>query len=156
MLKPLYFIGLLILVSSCRKLGSSPDDSIAPNFDFASNSYFTPKEINKYRGFVECSETPYWEGKPIKLQGYMIRININTTAKSFFLYEDYNLSSPNNSSIIIHYESKDSAIITKTLLDNKDKHCLMRTTCFTGEGYIEKCMKIVRFTITKPEDLEFK
>jgi hypothetical protein len=115
--------------------------------------------MRSYKGSLECNGTaPYWEGKITKLQGFIFSGNVNTSDKSFFLYDDIDITSATNANnaIAVYYQSKDSAAITRALLTNKDKHSIMRVTCFTGQAIIDKCERFIKFTITKPEDLEFK
>ena len=38
----------------------------------------------------------------------VFEININPATKSFFLYSNYNLGDPSNTTLVIYFESKDS------------------------------------------------
>ena len=148
---------MVLVIYSCGT--KTPVASTAPEIDFTSANYFKPSEMRNYKGSLECNgTTPYWEGKMTKLQGFIFSGNVDTTNKNFFLYDDINIKSPTNanSAVIVYYQSKDSATISKALLDNKDKHAIMRVTCFSGQAIINGCERFIKFTITKPEDLEFK
>jgi hypothetical protein len=155
MKKNILFLLLVLIYCSCST--TSPVGPSQPEIDFKSVNYFTPAEIRKYRGSLECDgQTPYWEGKTIRLQGFIFSGNVNTIKKSFFLYETNDLASSTNTAIVVYYQSKDSATISKALLDNKDKHCIMRVTCLTGQAIIDKCERFINFTITNFSDLDFK
>jgi hypothetical protein len=128
-----------------------------PEIDFsANNNYFTPTEISKFKGSINCDETPYWKGQKIKLQGFIYSGNIDVKAKKFFLYDNIKFFDSTTGATIVYYQSKDSITISKTLLENLDKHCLITASCLTKEVFIEKCQRLITFTLTKPEDLEFK
>ncbi len=148
----IFLIGLFFCACKTNK----PIDPVKSEMDFTSSNYYTPADINKYKKSVKCDETPYWEGKTIKLQGFLFSGNINVRDKKFFVYNYNNVFDANNDAIIVHYLSRDSASISKKLIDNSDKHCLIRVMCFTKETVIEGCVRIVQFTLIKPEDLEFK
>jgi hypothetical protein len=142
----------------CCTTTKSPIDPIRPEIDFVSSSYFTPTEINKFKRGVKCDEMPYWEGQTVKLQGFLFSGNISATNKRFFVYDNINVFDTSNEAIVVHFQSKDSATILKAIFDtnNKDKHCLIKAACLTKETYIESCVRLIQFTLTKPEDLEFK
>jgi hypothetical protein len=147
------FLGILAVLS-CTS--TEPVKPILPEIDFSSSNYFTPTDINGYKLGVECTETPYWDNKNVRLQGFIFSGNINTAEKKFFLYDNIKVFESTNRSISVHYLTKDSAIISKALLDNSDKHCLIKVRCITWENDIFGCKKGIQFTIMKPEDLEFK
>jgi hypothetical protein len=158
MKKKLIFFCLVLCFLSCKKKLIEPVESIAPEIDFFSSNYFAPSEVNNFKGLVKCSEPAYWEGKRLKLQGFLFSGNINTRDKKFFVYDNIKVFEATNRAFEVYYQSKDSITISRILLDsvNKDKHCLMQVTCFTTQTVIEGCVKVVKFTLTKPEDLEFK
>jgi hypothetical protein len=147
---------LLAIVGLCAC--KTKVEPVKPEIDFSSPNYFTPSEITKYKVGVSCGENPYWEGKSVKLQGFLFSGNINPRDKTFFLYDNIKIFDPLNLAVIIHFQPKDSAVMMKKLLDanNKDKNCFIKATCFTFSGIIINCETIIDFTITKPEDLEFK
>ena len=148
----LLFLGLV----SCTKVG--PDTTTPkPEIEFTS-AYVTPSVIASCKLTTSCEEnsTPYWEGKALNLQGFTWASNIDSVGKSFFLYSKYVLADPTQPQIIIYYESKDSLPVTKLLLANKDKHCFLTVTCLTYKGFFDSCQKIIRFTLKRPEDIEFQ
>ena len=155
MKKELILFLLILGFFSCQK---KPVEPTYPEIDFLSSNYFAPSEINNCKGIVKCSEDAYWEGKRLKLQGFLFSGNIDIRDKKFFVYDSINIFAVGNRSFEVYYQSKDSVTLSKILLDNvnKDKHCLMQVTCFTTQTVIEGCVKVVKFTLTKPEDLEFK
>jgi hypothetical protein len=143
----LYF---LFFTYSCTKTQIIERSEI----DFTANIFYTPAYIVSHKRNIPCSENPYWEGKNIKLKGFVFQGNINISEKSFFLYESTNIRSTDV--INIKYESKDSLQISKLLLDNKDKYCEITAVCETDQAIIDECLKIIRFMIKRPEDLVFK
>ena len=155
MKKELIFFLLILGFWACKK---KPIEPTYPEFDFFSSNYFAPSDANNFKGVIKCSEDAYWEGKKLRLQGFLFSGNINTRDKKFFVYDNIKVFEADNRSFQDYYQPKDSISISKILLDsvNKDKHCLMQVTCFTTETVIEGCVKVVKFTLTKPEDLEFK
>ena len=151
-----FILVFMIFFSSCSMTNNKVDPD-KPELDFLNNNYLSPAVVFKYKINVDCSTTPYWEGQKLKLQGFVYSGNINTVDKGFFLYEKPNIGESPNEILGIGYLSKDSAVITKVLLANKDKNCLLKVTCSSSFKYLSSgCSKGIEFTITKPEDLEFK
>ena len=151
----LFYPFLFLSIWSCTKVG--PDATTPkPEIDFSSKSYITPYELWEKKIVIGCSETSYWEGKTLNIQGFTWASNIDSVGKSFFLYSKYVLADPTQPQIIIYYESKDSLPVTKLLLANKDKHCFLTVTCLTYKGFFDSCQKIIRFTLKRPEDIEFQ
>jgi hypothetical protein len=146
-------LGILAIFSCTSSHNVTPT---LPEIDFSSSNYFAPKDIYGFKLGVECTETPYWDNRTVKLQGFVFSGNIDVKAKKFFLYDNIKVFESTNQFMSVHYQSKDSAIISKALLDNSDKHCLIKVRCVTWENYIFECKKGIQFTIIKPEDLEFK
>ena len=147
----LLFLGLV----SCTKVG--PDTSPEQEIEFTS-AYVTPSVIIARKLTTPCGDnsTPYWEGKTLNLQGFTWASNIDSVQKYFFLYSKYVLADPTQRQIVIYYDSKDSLPITKLLLANKDKHCFLTVKCLSEENYVKNCGKIIRFTLQRPEDIEFQ
>ena len=146
------FIVLMVLLSmSCTKGPVNTPSTKEIDFTSSFSNYFTPAQIKTYKLRVNCGETAYWEGKPIKLQGFCLQSD--TIQKFFFLYE---ARTPDTETIAVYYNSKDSVVMAKKLRENRDKHCLVQATCLSEEGITIGCNKVVRFTLAKPEDLEFK
>ena len=147
----LLFLGLV----SCTKVG--PDTSPEQEIEFTS-SYVTPSVIADRKLTTPCGDnsTPYWEGKTLNLQGFIWASNIDSVQKYFFLYSKYVLADPNQLQIVVYYGSKDSLSITKLLLANKDKHCFLTVKCLSEVNYFNNCGKIIRFTLQRPEDIEFQ
>lgn len=148
-------IFVILVWGSCST--KTPVEPTFPEIDFsANNNYYTPTDIGKFKGSVNCDEIPYWGGQKIKLQGFIYSGNIDVKAKKFFLYDDIKFFDSATGATIVYYQSKDSVAISKALLENKDKHCLITASCLTKEVFIEKCRRLITFTLIKPEDLEFK
>jgi hypothetical protein len=156
-MKQLIVISLAIF-SCCRCTTKGPVEPTKPDFDFISSNYFSPTAINKFRWSEQCSVTPYWDRETVNLQGFLYSSNINAANKQFSIYDNVKVFDASNESVIVHFQSKDSAAILKAILDvnNKDKYCLINTACLTKETGIEGCLRLVQFTLTKSQDLEFK
>ena len=153
MFKILFVFVSLLFALSCTK---SPAEEEKPLFDFLAgiSNYRTPAYIRSHKNSIPCSETPYWEGKKMKLQGYVLQLNIDTVQKSFFLYESYNVAVAET--WIIKYEMANHSILSKMLADNKDKHCILTASCRTSSCIPGFNTKSIDFVITRLEDLEFK
>ena len=149
-----YIVSLCVLtILSCKTTVVKPN---LPEIDFVSDNYLTPTYVTSCKLGVECGETPYWNNQVTKLQGFVFSGNINIKERKFFLYDNIKVFESTNRSISVDYLPKDSAIISKALLANSDKHCLIKVSCLTREVEVFGCVKSIMFTIMKPEDLEFK
>lgn len=152
-MKKFFFVLSIILVHSCKT--KTPVEPDLPLLDFEATNYLTASELSKFKTLIKCGETAYWEGKNLKLQGYLFIGNIDNKRKKFFIYDNDRIFESTNRAFEVYYSSSDSVAISKTLLDNVGKYCNMKVSCFTGTIYTEGCRSIINFFLEKNEDITF-
>jgi hypothetical protein len=121
--------------------------------DFTSSNFFLPSDIRKTKTNVKCDEDAYWEGKTIKLKGFVFSGNIDTADRHFFIFETNDIR--DDISLNIYYKCPDSKLITDLLLSNQNKACQLTVTCSSGTAYVAGCTKAVHFNLQKIGDIKF-
>jgi hypothetical protein len=148
--------GIILLILSFLLICSCKKENVEKSLlDFQSANYLLPSQILQCKTEVPCSETPYWEGKKIKMQGFAFQGDVDSKERHFALYESNDIRTPNV--IRLDFAASDSLAIVTKFLENKDKHCVLKATCLTSEPIpLKNCVKLVVFTLIKADDLEFK
>jgi hypothetical protein len=125
-----------------------------PQIDFSVDKYYTPAEIRSSKFNIECGSVAYWEGKKIKLEGFVFQGNVDTANNFFALYESNDVRTTNR--VTIYYKNQESSKIDTFLLKNSNKFCQLSATCSSDSVFLNSCTKAIIFNLLKIEDLKFK
>ena len=145
-------VALIFVILGCKK--SAQPVAEKAEIDFSQSKVFTISELSNSKTLVPCSTTPYWENKPLSIQGYIFAVNINK--RSFTLFSDFNYSASSTSGAYCEINPADSSAIYDVLYKNLDKKCYIKTTCKSGEIYVSKCEKLLIPMLMSVNDIEFK
>jgi hypothetical protein len=152
------FIYMISVLYSCSKKGVSETDEALnkPQFEFDSQKVYLPSALSNSKTEELCNNTPYWEGKSLKMEGYIFYFLSDTLGRQFRIYDTPDPTLSENTRMQVFYESSVDKKIKELFVTKASQKCTLKVSCTSGTINAGNCYKVIKLNLTKFEDIEFK
>ncbi len=143
---------------NCKSADPQPQPVVEkPELDFSQSKFYTIQDIYNSKTQTPCSMTkPYWEGKILKVQGFVY--DVATNKGSFTLFSDFNYSAADVRGLFLRINPADSTAIYEKLAKNmgKGNRCFIKATGQTGQTNVSNCQFSFVSMLMSANDVEFQ